>query len=109
MFVNKKVGEDDILLKSNTTGEAQVIVEDKDTTGLVYSWEILPEDWYQVNNIYGSKRLKPINGLLVKQNGNHVIFKTPVKEGPYRIYVNIYDKYHNVSTSNVPFFVVSSN
>jgi hypothetical protein len=109
MRVDNKKGKDNIILKSNTTAEARVVIEDKDTTGLVYSWQVLPEDWYQLNNIYGSKKLKPVKDLVVKQNGNHLAFKTPKKEGPYRIYVNIYDSHNNVSTANVPFFVISSN
>ncbi len=107
--INNKEGKDNIILKSNITSYARVMIKNKDTTGLVYTWQVLPEDWYQVKDVYASKRLIPLRGLVAIQHRNNVTFKTPTKEGPYRIYVNIYDNHNNVSTANVPFYVINSN
>lgn len=68
--------------------------------------EILPEDWYKENDTYGKKKLRNMKELFVEQNTTKVVFRTPLKEGPYRIYVTVYDKNGQFASSNTPFYVV---
>jgi len=50
-------------------------------------------------------RPKSIDGLVTAGENGNAIFKTPGKEGAYRLFVYIMDGNNNVATANVPFYV----
>lgn len=108
MLVDKKGARDNILFTPNKLISAEVLMntQESESKGLSFSWEILPEDWFKENDTYGIKRPKDIKGLFVEQNTSKVIFKTPLKEGPYRIYVKVYDQHGQFASCNTPFYVI---
>lgn len=106
MLVDKKGAKDNILFTPNKSIAAQVFMEDRKLDGLTFSWEILPEDWHRVNDTFNDKKPKAINDLLIEQHENHYVFRTPKKEGPYRIYVKVYDQNGLFASANTPFYVV---
>lgn len=106
MLVDKKGAKDNILFVPNKSIEAQVFLENTDNKNLTFSWEILPEDWLRVGDTFGSKRPKTVQNLFMEQHENHYVFRTPTKEGAYRIYVNISDQHGLFASANTPFYVV---
>lgn len=109
MVVDGKGARDNLIYQPNANATAKLLLMDKaDTTGLTYQWQVLPEDWFQVNDIYSTKKVKPIENVFIKQSKTTVVFRTPPKEGPYRIYVSVYDKHGNFATCNTPFYVVDN-
>ncbi len=109
MLVDNKGARENLLYKPNTIASAKLLLlNNVDSTGLQFKWEVLPEDWYQVNNLYGLKKMKPIQNTILKEKNNTVQFRVPSKEGPYRIYVSVYDQYGNFATCNTPFYVVDN-
>jgi len=108
MLVDKKGAKDNIIFTPNKRISAEVLMNnpENENNELSFSWEILPEDWYKENDTYGKKKPRNMKELFVEQNTTKVVFKTPLKEGPYRIYVTVYDKNGQFASSNTPFYVV---
>ncbi|NRF40462.1 hypothetical protein HQN83_17185 [Pedobacter sp. LMG 31643] len=106
MLLNSKGAKDNIFLKPNEKNTAEVFMLKGDVSNKRILWEIYPEDWYKINNVNNIKKPLPINGLVEQAQGLKVIFKTPKKEGPYRIFATIYDDKGYVATCNTPFYVL---
>ena len=51
---------------------------------------------------------KKILDCFDKDDGNKLTFRTPAIEGPYRIFVFIYDQKGNFATTNTPFYVLNN-
>jgi hypothetical protein len=79
--------------------------KDPDNDQLTYYWEIYPES--QEKKEGGDKEEKPaaLTGLFTDPKTKALSFKTPDKEGPYRIYAYAYDGKNHVATANAPFYV----
>ncbi|MFA6086535.1 glycoside hydrolase family 2 TIM barrel-domain containing protein [Mucilaginibacter sp.] len=110
MLVDGKGALDNLIYKPNVIVNANVLMID--STGnkdLRYEWQIQPEDWFRVQHVYNQKAKKPLPHLIISESGEGVSFRTPLKEGPYRIFVSVYDKNGYFATTNTPFYVVDMN
>ena len=108
MLVDGKGASDNILLKPDRIYSAELLMNGPaggDSVTLV--WELLAEDWFR-KNPRDANLIKPVNidSLLLSPSNWKVNFRTPSKEGPYRIFVTIYDQKGYFSTANTPFYVV---
>lgn len=108
MLLNGKGAGDNILLNPDSLQTAEVLLQDTATGPLHITWEILAEDWY-TNNKDASNGQPPVayNNLLLPAQGNKIAFRSPVKEGPYRIFATVSDNKGHFATANTPFYVVS--
>lgn len=107
MLVDGKGARDNLLYGANAPVSARVLMANADTAGLTYQWQVLPEDWYKINNMNNERELQPIKNLFISQKGADVVFKAPVKEGPYRVFVSVYNKNGAFATCNTPFYVIA--
>lgn len=106
-LVDGKGARDNVILASSSKHHAEVIVRHT-IDSLRFRWEILPEDWYKEKEDDSNKnKIAPakLDGL-IEGDGTKVEFRSPTKEGPYRIYVWVYDRHGNFATSNTPFYVI---
>lgn len=77
------------------------------TDSLKYNWEILKEDWSYWGRTWNNfKRQTPEMGLLSDSNKQNTNFIAPLKEGPYRIFITVYNTKGYCATANTPFYVV---
>jgi hypothetical protein len=105
------VGIDDLLthkgiyLKPSTQHMAYTDAKDKDGDQLYYYWEIYHESKEQKEG--GDLEAKPeaLKGLILDGKTKALSFKTPAEEGPYRLFVTVYDGNNHIATANAPFFV----
>jgi hypothetical protein len=78
---------------------------DADGDQLTYRWEILPES--TDIKVGGDKESKP-EAIDMKIEGEpkdgEISFRAPTKEGPYRLFLYVYDGNGNAATANFPFF-----
>jgi hypothetical protein len=51
------------------------------------------------------KKTHPIDGLIHDGASHQVKFTAPQREGPYRIFVTIFDGHNHAAYANLPFFV----
>lgn len=81
-------------------GKYLAAVKTKDTGDwrLSISWEVRPEI------VSVGQPLNPIQGSIVRQCGQYVIFKAPEAEGIYRLFVYVRDGNGNAATANFPFY-----
>ncbi|MGX5820681.1 glycoside hydrolase family 2 TIM barrel-domain containing protein [Chitinophaga lutea] len=108
MLIEGKGAGDNILLGPGADHSAELLLESPGNDSLRYEWEIMPEDWF-IRFRYDANLRKPpvLDSLLLSQEGNTARFRTPLREGPYRIFVTVYDTYGNFATTNTPFYVVA--
>ncbi len=109
MLLDSKGAKDDIFLRSNEKSTAEVFMLNSDAKIKRIVWEIYPEDWYKINNVNNIKKPLLITGLIEETKDLKVIFNTPLKEGPYRIFATIYDDKGYVATCNTPFYVLKTD
>jgi hypothetical protein len=85
-----------------------VFTNDRESSdSITVKWEIYPEGWnYDEDDMFF--RPKPINYFFTSIDKNKVSFNAPLKEGPYRIFVYIYDKEKYFATTNTPFYVLNT-
>lgn len=109
MLLNEKGARDNIILKADTTAQAKVFLTNTaQHSNLRFEWVILPEDWFKKGQfINNTTPMKPVKGLFTSVENDVAIFKTPEKEGPYRIFVKIKDDNGYFATANTPFYVAA--
>ena len=106
MLLEKKGALDNCVFTPNTIKQAEIYYTHSDSTTI--DWEIYPENWAYY---LGADQTKPpkINGLITNNDKHTVTFRTPSKEGAYRIFASVYDAKGNVATTNTPFYVLKSS
>lgn len=102
MLLNNMGAADDIMLKPDMPASAELLMEDSLAHTCSLRWEIWQEDWF--SNLRHSP-LKVFD-TVINNAGNKLVFKTPLSEGPYRIYVKVSDSSGHYATANTPFYVV---
>ena len=107
MLLDGKQAKENIILNSNTVHTAEAFLLDIPADTARIHWEILKEDWY-ARNWYEPNTKKPsgYDSLLVTLKGFKASFRTPEKEGPYRIFATFSDARGYFASSNIPFYVV---
>ncbi len=78
---------------------------DPNNDQLMYKWELLPESTDIKSG--GDKESRP-DAVEIKfkgeSNKGDIMFRAPKKEGPYRLFVYIYDGKGKAATANFPFY-----
>ncbi|WP_342646373.1 glycoside hydrolase family 2 TIM barrel-domain containing protein [Mucilaginibacter sp. CSA2-8R] len=109
ILLNFLGSQDNILLAGNTTAQGQVYLYGTDTANITYQWQLFPENYHQVNDIYSQKEVAPIlHSFVTASTGKQVTFRAPKKEGPYRLYVYAYNKQNYFAACNIPFYVLNN-
>lgn len=103
--IDDKATHKGVYLKPGTMHMAYSDAKDPDGDKLYYYWEIYHETKEKKEG--GDTEAKPqaLPELIIDGKGKSLSFKTPPKEGPYRIFVTVYDGYNHIATANAPFFV----
>lgn len=82
-----------------------VDASDPNKDELFYKWELLPESTDIKSG--GDKESRP-DAVEIKfkgeSNQGDIVFRAPKKEGPYRLFVYIYDGNGKAATANFPFY-----
>lgn len=107
MLVNDKGARDNILLSAGERAFAEVLLLRPDSAISKVAWEIMQEDWFKKKSASNTTYFKSLDGLILSSKGLRLNFIAPRREGPYRIFATIYDKYGNFSTCNTPVYVLS--
>jgi len=110
MMIDSMGARDNILLSPGSTHAASLLLaEGQAGDSLRYSWEIIKEDWFNWGRTWHYfKRPAAIQGLVADSTAQNTMFICPKKEGPYRIFVNVYNKKGFCATANTPFYVVNN-
>lgn len=106
MLVDDRGGGDNLLFAPGSLHRADILFPDNESTdSLQYRWEIIREDWWGHRQANWKK--PPLEtGLFRDSSGQRVLFTAPVKEGPYRIFVTVFNSKGYCATANTPFYVL---
>lgn len=110
MLIDSMGTRDNIILSPGSIHIAKLLLGDAEVKdSLRYSWEILKEDWYSWGRTWHYfKRPAALQGLITDSTAQNTPFICPTKEGPYRIFINVYNKKGYCTTANTPFYVVNN-
>jgi hypothetical protein len=106
VLVNDKPALKGIFLKPGRYFDVKVEAEDPDGDPLTFVWEMLPESTDIKSG--GDKESRPEAVKLPEkpnENENTFTFKSPTKEGPYRLFMYIYDGKGKAATANIPIYI----
>ncbi|MBN1597488.1 MAG: hypothetical protein JW894_04300 [Bacteroidales bacterium] len=105
IFIDGQSRYQNVYLKKGSEYKFQVYAHDKENDTLQMVVNILPDDpaSYRSGGDY-EERPEPVFSDTIDYSPEY-IFKTPNKEGPYRIFAFILDGNDNAATGNVPFFI----
>lgn len=106
IFVNGKTRFENIKLRAGNNYYVEVFARDYDGDSLTITSEILPDipEYYGTGGDY-EKRPPTIHTTKSKGFSNKIAFKSPDKDGAYRVFIYVYDGNNNAATANVPFYV----
>ncbi|MGJ5642118.1 glycoside hydrolase family 2 TIM barrel-domain containing protein [Formosa sp. S-31] len=93
------------IYKPNHIGKAELNLGAHQNSDLKFKWVLCKEGWGDQEEKFDSLYNNPI--LIKSIPGSKIEFKMPEEEGPYRLFVNVYDKQNNFSTANVPFYILN--
>ncbi len=99
-------GQDAIQLHNNSSYNLSLQVNDPESDSLWMKIEIYREGKY--DNIFGGdfeQKPEKISWQVYPDVADKISITTPREEGPYRVFVYIYDKEY-VATANLPFYVL---
>ncbi len=105
-LINQKNAYDDILFQPGENALAEIKLEKTDSSLQKIQWEIYPEDWYKEDNINSVIRPQVITSICYDSVQLKSLIPIPVKEGPYRLFVSIYNKHGYTANANIPFYVI---
>ncbi len=105
LIKGQEAGNSNIYLESETVLYAEVSSSDPDNDRLSYDWQITPESAVKSEGGDFETALTSVRGTIKKKKGNRLEFRVPRKEGPYRLFVFVYDGNEHYATANIPFFV----
>lgn len=109
MLVDKQVAEDNLLYIPGALINSQVYLkESPDMSNYRFKWFVKEEDWFRVKHFYNQKEKLSLYESAPQKNAGHFAFHAPRKEGPYRVYVVVYNDKGYFATANTPFYVVRS-
>jgi hypothetical protein len=106
LLVNRKKGDNNIFLSPGANINAEIVLTMPDSAISTIKWKLYKEDWYRRTNINNTTKLTPLSETTVDGKTLKSAFTAPRKEGPYRLFAYVYDKYGYVATCNVPFYVL---
>ena len=108
MLIDSLGVRDNIIVSPGTMHKAMLLLQDsKLADSLRYCWEILNEDWVNWGHTWNNfKKPTAFSGLVSDSTLQEPFFKVPDKEGPYRIYVTVFNSKGYCATANTPFYVV---
>ena len=107
MLVDDLGAKDNIILSAGSNHQAAVFLENENTRdSLQYSWQIVKEDWLSWGRTWNHFKKPAIEaGLITGSCQDHISFKAPASNGPYRIFVTVYHPNGYCATANTPIYV----
>jgi hypothetical protein len=105
MKINDLNAYQGVYLQPQSQYTAQVWVRDPDNDPVEYKWEVLEEGTNFPYGGSGEKRPPTVATQMESNTAGGIRFRSPGKEGAYRLFVYAYDGKGNLATANIPFYV----
>ena len=108
MLIDSLGAKDNIIVKPGSIHNASVLLNKiQPQDSLIYNWQIIKEDWQNWGRTYNNfQRPMEEYGLLSDSTKQHTSFTAPLKEGPYRVFITVYNLNGYCATANTPIYVI---
>lgn len=106
MLLNGKGALDNIIVKPDEVLTSTVYYHQYNEKKITLEWELLPESWF-TNRWTQQEKPCNLNEQIISLTGDSMVFKAPKQEGPYRLFVKIYNE-TEFTTTNTPFYVLGT-
>lgn len=105
LLVDRQGARDNIIFSPGSVHNAEVLLVDSfSERHLRYCWEVIKDDWW--GNFVRKWEKPAVEPGAVMDTASAVVrFRAPGKEGPYRIFVTVFDERGFCATANIPFYV----
>ena len=104
--INGKGGRyDNVFLTAGNAYTLTIKVEHEDMSTLSVRAEIMPEPTELSDGGDYEPRPTSIEGLIISADTSEILFRAPIKNGPYRLLVYVLDEHNHAATGNIPFFI----
>ncbi|WP_367390778.1 glycoside hydrolase family 2 TIM barrel-domain containing protein [Lewinella sp. LCG006] len=103
--MNGKHVEESVYTQQGDVCTIKIDAYDPDNDKLEYRWELLPESTDIRSGGDAEAKPEAIAFKTVKDENGTLQFRAPLKKGPYRMFLYIYDGNGNAATVNIPFYV----
>jgi len=101
MLIDNLSGKNNIIVTSGSKHHTLLEMQSsKHLDTLQYKWEIYREEW-----IYSKEPPSEV-GLFADSTLPDTDFRAPKKEGPYRVFITVYNSKGYFATANIPIYVV---
>ena len=104
-FLNGQDSKSSIKIKRRKNCLFSFDVFDNNNDSLSYFFELMPESSDKKAGGDFEKTPEPIEFEIIRKSEKTIEIKAPSKTGAYRFFIYIRDKYNNVATANIPFYV----
>ena len=103
--LNDKTANESIVLSAGSRVRSSLLINDIEKDTITYKWEVLRES--ETTKEGGDHEVRPaeINLKIISQEKGNINFRTPKKQGNYRLFVYADDGHGHAATSNIPFHV----
>lgn len=102
LLLNGRGAFESIILFPDTPAKAKVVLPKEKNQALTYFWEIRKESWAESHI---SQVLEHSETEIAE---SEYIFHTPAQEGPYRLFVYLFNDSEYFATANIPFYVLTA-
>jgi len=109
MLIGGKSALNNLIYKPGYKLAAEVVMQKPNADITKVQWQIFAEDWYKKDNLNSTAKKTEIGGLVQSVQNLQATFVTPAKPGPYRVFATLFDRYGNIATCNIPFYVLADN
>jgi hypothetical protein len=101
LLIDNLDGKNNIIVTSDSKHHAVLQMQSSEFSDtLQYKWEIYREDWHY------PKGPPAEIGLFADSTLPYTDFRAPQKEGPYRVFITVYNSKGYFATANIPIYVV---
>ena len=108
MLIDDLGASDNIIVNSGSMHRAHILLATiQPNDSLQYSWQILKEDWATWHKTWSNFKRPPNENCFSKDSTlQNTSFIAPLKEGPYRVFVTVYNSKGYCATANTPIYVI---
>jgi hypothetical protein len=108
MLIDSMGARDNIMLSQGSKHKAEILLEAATSTdSLKFSWQILKDNWLYWGQTWNYSGKPPAEyNLMSDSTSQSNIFIAPSRQGPYRVFVTVYNSKGYCATANTPFYVV---
>lgn len=101
ILLNQKGAPQNIILEPNSIAEAEIFYPENISVDYTVEWELRHESWFN------ETESSVVEEIIFNTENDKTNFRTPKKEGPYRLFLYLTNDTEYFATANIPFYILN--